>query len=79
MIKNSNQLPLPVECPLGCEKSWDPWYLMFLVSGGINFVLAGISMALVWLLDRRDTEEARLELAECEVVKLQPKQSIERT
>uniref|UniRef100_A0A914Z6Q8 Uncharacterized protein n=1 Tax=Panagrolaimus superbus TaxID=310955 RepID=A0A914Z6Q8_9BILA len=73
---NQNQTPLPSVCPLGCEKSWDPWYLMFLISAGISVILGFVTMIFVWFLDKRDTEEARLELAECEVVKLQPTDSI---
>lgn len=42
---------------------------MFLVSAVFNVTLAAISMILVWFLDRRDTKAAKLELAECEVVK----------
>uniref|UniRef100_A0A914QNQ8 Uncharacterized protein n=1 Tax=Panagrolaimus davidi TaxID=227884 RepID=A0A914QNQ8_9BILA len=80
MILNNDQnpkpKPKPYVCPLGCEKSWDPWYWMFLASAGINIVLGFASMVFVWFLDKRDTEEARLELAECEIVKIQPKESI---
>jgi hypothetical protein len=73
---DQNPKPKPSVCPLGCEKSWDPWYWMFLASAGINIVLGFASMVFVWFLDKRDTEEARLELAECEIVKIQPKESI---
>uniref|UniRef100_A0AC34QIA5 Uncharacterized protein n=1 Tax=Panagrolaimus sp. JU765 TaxID=591449 RepID=A0AC34QIA5_9BILA len=65
----SGTYPPPVTCPLKCEHGWDPYFRLFIISAVFNVALAATSMVLVWFLDRRDTKAAKLELAECEVVK----------
>ncbi|KAE9547555.1 hypothetical protein FO519_009233 [Halicephalobus sp. NKZ332] len=72
-IQGKNQKDMTIECPIICEHGWDPFFWMFFISAGCNLFLGGVSMTLVWFLDRRDTRQAELELAECEVVKINPK------
>uniref|UniRef100_A0A7E4W0G6 Transmembrane protein n=1 Tax=Panagrellus redivivus TaxID=6233 RepID=A0A7E4W0G6_PANRE len=71
-LQSSESDPSTIICPFGCEHPWNPYYWMFLVSALCNLVLGGITMALVWCLDKRDTAQARLETAECELMKGPP-------
>uniref|UniRef100_A0A915EJ97 non-specific serine/threonine protein kinase n=1 Tax=Ditylenchus dipsaci TaxID=166011 RepID=A0A915EJ97_9BILA len=61
IIRHFDNPPKKLHCPRACERHWDPFMWLFIVSCVLTLILGTSVICMVWILDRRENQFIKME------------------